>query len=259
MSNREALLKDAMDALVDRGFKLYYAFADDHRKLDAKDKAELEKEGTLPNFAINYEKWYSEALAVVKQLTPERLDDFIKCYKDPKRKSTDWLTYTISDALLGLKVTFGMETKADASAALPKMISQALILDAAAKRLSSVLFDMRESVQADIYDSELDAARGLNRAGFTRAAGAMAGVVLEGHLKHVCVLHGLKPRSAKPTMSSFYELLRENDVIDVPKWRFIQSLADVRNLCDHKLDRDPKQDEVFEMVDGVAKVLKTVF
>lgn len=260
MASREDVLKEKVTKLTEQGFNLYYAIADANKKLDAKSKAEIEKDGTkIPNFDHSYESWYSEAMAVVKQLTPDRLEDFVKCYKDPKRKATDWATYTISDALIGIRVSRGGETLADASAAITKMLSQAQILQAAAKRLSSVLFDMRESVQADIYDNELDAARGLNRAGFVRAAGAMAGVVLEAHLKHVCDLHDLKPRSAKPTMSSFYELLRDNEVIDVPKWRFIQSLADVRNLCDHKKDRDPTKDEVFEMVDGVGKILKTVF
>lgn len=260
MASKEDVLKGEVEKLRLQGFKLWYAILDEHKKLKADLKEKLTKEhGPLPTFNMSYEQWYSKALAVVRQLTPDRVDDFVKCYKDPKRKATNWSTYTISDGLLGIKLMRGQETVVDSAAAIPRMYSQANILDAATGRLSSVLFDMRESVQADIYDTELDAARGLNKAGFIRAAGAMAGVVLEAHLKHVCELHSLKPGKAKPTMSTFYDLLKESQIIDVPKWRFIQSLADVRNLCDHKKEREPKQDEVFEMIDGIGKVLKTVY
>ena len=44
------------------------------------------------------------------------------------------------------------------------------------------MFDIRQLVQADLFDSELDAADELGKKKFTRAAGALAGVVLERHL-----------------------------------------------------------------------------
>lgn len=259
MASRAVELGKEAQKLVDSGVRLYYALGDANGQTTDEQRAEFTKHRPLPNFVMEYETWYSEALSVVKQLTPDRLEDFVKCYKDPKRKEINYGTYTISDALINLHTTYAGSTKTDPGSAASRMLNQVQILTAATGRLRSSLFDIHEVVQADIYENELDAARGLNKAGFVRAAGAMAGVVLEAHLKHVCEMHSLKPKSSKPTMVSFYELLRDSDVIDVPKWRFIQSLADVRNLCDHKKDRDPNKDEVFEMIDGVGKILKTVF
>ena len=46
-------------------------------------------------------------------------------------------------------------------------------------------------VQADLFDNELDAAAELNDKGFRRAAGAVAGVVLEEHLETVCEQHNI--------------------------------------------------------------------
>jgi hypothetical protein len=40
-----------------------------------------------------------------------------------------------------------------------------------------------------LFDNELDAAEELNSKGFHRGAGAIAGVVLEGHLVTVCDQH----------------------------------------------------------------------
>ena len=55
------------------------------------------------------------------------------------------------------------------------------------------------------------------------------------------------------------DALKEGGVIDIPQWRFIQRLGDLRNLCDHNKDREPTKDEVAELIDGVDKLTKTVF
>jgi len=46
---------------------------------------------------------------------------------------------------------------------------------------------------------------------------------------------------------------------NVPTWRFIQRLGDLRNLCTHKKQRDPSNDEVEELIDGVDKATRTLF
>ena len=114
-------------------------------------------------------------------------------------------------------------------------------------------------LQADIFDSELEAARELAKKGFVRGGGAIAGVVLEKHLGHVCKMHNLKSRKKHLTISDYYQLLKENEIIDTAKWRFIQHLGDLRNLCDHNKDREPTKDDVQELVEGVGKIIKTVF
>ena len=54
-------------------------------------------------------------------------------------------------------------------------------------------------------------------------------------------------------------MLKDNDVIDTPTWRFIQHLGDLRNLCDHNKDRVPKKEEVDDLIAGVVKIIKTIF
>jgi hypothetical protein len=43
------------------------------------------------------------------------------------------------------------------------------------------------------------------------------------------------------------------------RWRFIQHLADITNLCDHNKEREPTEEEVQELIEGVSKVVKTTF
>jgi len=110
-----------------------------------------------------------------------------------------------------------------------------------------------------LFNSELDVARELNKKGFTRGTGAVVGVVLEKHLSQVCENHKIKVTKQKPTINDFNQLLKDNDVIEMPTWRFIQHLADLRNLCDHNKEREPRKEEIEELINGVEKVTKTIF
>lgn len=228
-------------------------------KFSEESKAKLATIGVkLPDVQSEYDTWYSEALIVVKQILPDRYDDFVKQYKNQKRKGIDFETYGISDYLIGLRQTDFVGVVADRASALPKMQNQNSILKSAQKRFDSSLFDLREVLQADLFDSELAAAKDLAKKGFVRGGGAVAGVVLEKHLGHVCENHSLKSRKNNPSISDFNQLLKDNDIIDTPKWRFIQHLGDLRNLCDHGKDREPTKNDVLELVEGVEKVIKTV-
>lgn len=45
----------------------------------------------------------------------------------------------------------------------------------------------------------------------------------------------------------------------MPTWRFIQRLADLRNLRDHKKKRNPKTVDIDELIEGVERITKTLF
>ena len=138
------------------------------------------------------------------------------------------------------------------------MLQQTEIVRAAMARFESSLFDIRGVAQAELFDNELDAAAELNKHGFARGAGAIAGVVLEGHLAAVCKNHSVAISKKKPTLSDFYEALKKANVIDQQTWRFIQHLGDIRNSCDHK-GKDPTKESVDDLIAGVRKISKTTF
>lgn len=160
--------------------------------------------------------------------------------------------------MVGLRVSRGSEVIVGESSALPKFKQQLAILKASKKRFASSLFEIRQIVQADLFDNEIDAARELLKNRFSRAAGAVAGVVLEKHLKQVCNDHAVKMVSPKPGVAVLSQALRSADVIDVPQWRLIQHLADIRNLCDHSRKQEPTPEQVLDLIDGVDKIIKTI-
>ncbi|MGI8509777.1 MAG: hypothetical protein ACR2MQ_10665 [Gemmatimonadaceae bacterium] len=216
----------------------------------------------LPSFNQEYQTWYSEAKVLLRQLLPDRLADFVRHYEKPKpRKDISYENYRIEDCLQGLNVTRGWQKEkvVGPDAAIPHLRQQLAILAAVKARFESSLFDIRQLVQADLFDSELEAARELAKNKFYRAAGAVAGVVLEKHLAQVMDNHTIKIAKKTPTIADLNDALEGHDVIDVPLWRSIQHLGDLRNLCDHNKKVDPTAEQVDDLIGGVAKLSKTLF
>ena len=215
---------------------------------------------SLPQFKDEYQTWYSEAKALIRQLLPDRLSDFAGYYEKPKsRKKIDYENYTIEDYLIGLDISFLSTEVVGPDAAIPRFRQQLSLVKSVRGRFESSLFEIRQLAQADLFDSELDAAKELANNKFGRAAGVVAGVVLERHLKEVCINHGLTLRKRAPQISDLNVALKSASVVDTPQWRFIQHLGDLRNLCAHDKKSEPKPDQVDDLLAGVAKVTKTIF
>lgn len=247
MATRDAL-KTALTELVSEGKKLVEWMADES---DQGAKA-----------VIAYNSWYTKALTVVRVLGADRLDEFQAYYRtDPKRKGVDILTYSIQDIVSGVRPSqdrFGKIAYNAQTVAAAKIQSQVLLLSSLVSRIEGAFAELEFTILADLEDRELRAASDLLKVS-VRAAGALAGVVLEAHLGKVAQAHGIGSRKKAPTIADFNDLLKEAKVLDTPTWRRIQYLADVRNLCAHKKEREPTQEEVSDLIEGVAKMTKTLF
>ena len=267
MKNLERYKND-LEKLIKTGETLVFAMCREYQpnyanlvKEEMGDEKGSEYLRTLPSFSEKYESWYSEAKTLIQQLLPDRLQDFVAYYEKPKnRKKLTYGSYRISDSLMRLCIQDGLGGMIlGPDAAIPRFRQQLAIVKAVRDRFESSLFDIRKIVQADLFDSELEAAKALINHGFLRAAGALAGVVMEKHLGEICQDHSISICKKNPTIADFNEALKKKDVIDVPQWRFNQRLADIRNLCTHNKERKPSENEVLELVEGVEKITKTLF
>ncbi|MFC9707271.1 hypothetical protein ACFTRD_03845 [Paenibacillus sp. NPDC056933] len=258
MNTNISKFEDDLKQLIAKSDLLYYSLINELNVVEPKAKKKLEAM-SLPRFKSEYEVWYSESLAVIKLLLPDRLLDFSSLYKNEKRKEIDFLTYTISDYMIGLRTTRGTEVRTDEKAAVPKFEQQRNILKSVERKFSSSLFDIKQIIQADFFDDELETAEELNKKGFIRGAGAIAGVILEKHLKQVANNHDIKINKKNPGIGDFNDLLKNNEIFEVPTWRFIQHLGDIRNLCDHNKEREPLKEEVTDLISGVRRITKTIF
>jgi hypothetical protein len=213
----------------------------------------------LLQFREKYEIWYSEAYYLLKSILPDRLKDFELYYENKKGDSLrKALTHTPPRSE-GIKMDFEYIPAEQIDYARSLFVNQLAIIKSIKKRFESSLFDIKQVIRADLFDSELDIAKELNKEGFTRGAGAVAGVVLESHLLQICENHKIAVKKKNPTINDLAQLLKDNDVIDTPDWRKIQHLADLRNLCDHKKKNDPTSEQIDELIEGVARIVKNLF
>lgn len=214
--------------------------------------------------AREYQVWYSTALVVVKQLLPSRVSDFQAFYEYPGRRSEISLSnFRIADAIRGCSLQEEKEwgekiELAGWSTCCQLVDAQCNILESAKSYFETSLHNLQQVLQADLFDSELEAAKELNKKGFSRAAGAMVGVVLEKHLGTVIKTHSIALGKKNPSINDYNQKLKEEGIVDIAAWRNIQRLGDLRNLCDHNKGVEPKKEDIDELIAGVDKIMKTV-
>lgn len=205
-------------------------------------------------FISNYERWYSKALTIIELFLPSRIEDFKQLYKNDNRKMINAATYTIADALRAIA---NVPYFAPWTASLC-VNRQKDMLNACLEIFESRIYDLKTIIKADVFDSEIDAARHLLDNGFLRSAGAICGVVLEKHFADIATNHNVVIKKKAPTIADLNDAFKDV-VYDVVDWRKIQHLGDIRNLCDHNKGREPSKEEVEELINGTDRVVKTIF
>ena len=270
MSERSQKFSKELDKLIQEGEILlmsiiYDCMSEENQKNFIQKQNVMEKplsdHTVLSNFFKgSYQSWYSKAQAVVKQVLPDRLADFVSYYEYPRsRKNVTHENYMIRDYLQCLSYTRGYNSDISGPAsAIPEFQQQLNIVKAAKDALDSTLMDLRAILQADLFDTEIETAGALAKAGYLRAAGAICGVVIEKHLRYVCETHNITIKKKNPGINDLAQHLRSSNVITLPNERIIQSLADTRNICSHAKDREPNQSEINELVEGTGKILKII-
>ena len=209
-------------------------------------------------FRTRYQGWYTRGLGAVREVLPERLQEFTQLYQVDKRKQMDVDKYGIHDYMLGFSWTKGGQETDVKVIVVMRFSQQVDILGSAQLRLDDILSNIHGVVQAELLDSEIDAARELLKSKHLRAAGAVAGVVLERHLARTCISRGVTSSKKDPSISDWNDKLKEVNAFDLPAWRGVQRLSDIRNLCCLPKQRDPTKDEVEELINGADKIVKTV-
>jgi hypothetical protein len=244
MSNIDIILKE-LGVLQKRGSELL-----------------LEKGKPVDHMDLNmrYEPWYTKCLATISVVIPERLDDFRQAYKADKRREINAETYRIHDFIQGVQMSnaYGVPLFDHAINYTARLLSQLAILQAAVHIAPSVLRDMRSVLRAELYDDDLAAAYQLLAANHLRPAGVMCGVVLESHMRDIGQRRQVTFKKKNPGISDMNDDLRNANVYDVPAWRLIQRLSDIRNICAHKKEREPTQSEIDDLLSGTNKCLKEI-
>ncbi len=230
---------------------------DEGRKLPR----QVKKENSIVDFGRPYQSWYTKAIKVVAVFAPDRFAEFRSYYEvDPKRKTIDLTTYKIRDYVNGFfpkSDSFGKPFWDHHALTHLNIVNQLYILESLESRIDGVLADLEAALMAGLQSAELKTAMALKKTSL-RAAGALAGVVLEDHLQRVAANHGVNIAKKNPTISDLNDPLWQAGVYDQPTWRKISYLADIRNLCSHQKGQDPSPKQIDELINGVNWTISNV-
>lgn len=213
----------------------------------------------IVQFGTRYQQWYTKALKLVEFLAADRMDEFVGYYRpDPKRRMLGAETFAIQDfTKMNRPQPHAIRFDVHELVAI-RLHNQFQILEALPSRINTIFPDVKGRLFSELQDAELEAASKLQNVNL-RAAGALAGVVLERHLQRVVANHKIRISKKNPTVSDLNDTLKDKGVIDIPTWRKMQRLADLRNICAHQKSSDPTGAQVKELIAGVKSIIKLVF
>ena len=217
-------------------------------------------------FTNAYQDWYTRAVKLVGLLGKDRFEEFRNYYLiNPNRIRVDSSTYVIQDYISGFVIPVPTMVAVRTGLAFEpnhivksKFASQIGIVKSLFSRIDSILSDVEGHLFMELQDDELNVASRLIEINL-RAAGVIAGVVLERHLQRTAVNHEIIIEKKEPTISDLNDPLKKENIYDIPTWRLIQVLGDIRNLCVHNKEREPTAEEVKRLIKETDIIIKTIF
>lgn len=208
--------------------------------------------GLPDEWVYRYHAWYAACLALVETNMPERVEELERLHSGGWHGNLhDWgvLDY-LRDA------TRLWERTQDVASLLVHMQG---VVGSIPSYLDARLHDLELKVAQAYVAGELAEAQALLKAGHLRAAGAVAGVVLERHLKLLCDRHQPPIKyTRKDGISKLNDRLRDASVYDMAQWRKVQWMGDIRNECDHPGTDEPRRQDVGDLIAEVKKFVAVV-
>lgn len=107
-----------------------------------------------------------------------------------------------------------------------------------------------ESANEPLFEAKV-----LFRADYSLASGAIAGVVLERHLKALCAIQNPLIPTEGMTINPLNLALKKAEVYDKTQFQRIDVLGTIRNRCDHFVPNPPSKEEVWELIEGTEKLM----
>jgi len=193
----------------------------------------------------DYQRFYSMGLVLVKEFLPEKEDEFVSCYEVKKIGHNG-----IIDYLQLRKSQYSNDKNKIIKNFTDLLDIQKSILMAIPDIASIKEIKLREIIVSDFVDCEIEEAEVLLKNNHFRAAGAIAGVALEQHLRMLCIKYQIdyhKKDTLGPLITKLYDAKR----IDITQMKLLQYLSDIRNKCDHP--GEIKKEEVKELIERTKK------
>ena len=193
-----------------------------------------------------YQRFNSAGLQFVKEFLPEKEIEFCASYEAKEYRDIEG----VMDYLQLRRGQYSNDKEEIIERFINRLEIQRSILSSIPYIARIQEMKLREIISADFVEREIDEAEQLFRNGNIRAAGALAGVALEKHLKTLCDKYQInyqKKETIEPLVNKLYGAKK----LDIIQMKNIQYLASIRNKCDHS--SDVEKGEVKELIGKVKK------
>ena len=219
-------------------------------KLDGPDRPHL------PQLTIKYEAWYTNALRMVQNLIPERLEDFVSAYKNSRSGPIGSSNYTIQAYLLGMKVNHSTRADYDSTVLFRSLIlRQVGILSSVIKAKPVSVGAQEDGLQAEFYTRALDQAQSLFETGQFVPAGVLAATVLENYLRWQWRKRNIRVNEQQRSLTEINDILFKFRTYTQTIWIRIQGLIPIAEACLDPKRRNPSKKEIGIMIGDLKKVL----
>ena len=205
-----------------------------------------------------YQVWYTQTLRLVEAVLPERRREFEGYYRSDQESRDQPATIA---AILGSPS--GPRASAEKREPLAGLFDPGLEQGTFLHLLGMQLAILASAVPTLLPeerrpDRELQAARRLLSKGHRRAAGVVAGFVLESHLTKVAQTHDLAlPKSGSSSLRRLNRALRKAGVCGPARSRQLRRLAALSDSCVRR-KRKISRRRVSELLSGVEETLLRV-
>lgn len=195
-----------------------------------------------------YQRFHSAGLHFVKEFLPEKENEFQENYQAEKNRDLEG----VMDYLQLRKGQYSNDKEEIIERFINRFEIQRSILSSIPYVARIEDMKLREIISTDFVEREIEEAEQLFRKEHFRAAGALAGVALEKHLKTLCEKYQIDYLK-KDTIEPLVEKLYRAKKIEISQMKNIQYLASIRDKCDHA--SDVEKGEVKELIEKVKKIV----
>ena len=226
-----------------------------HQEGSVLARAFAEEEEAEP-FEVAYQRWYSRALPLMKQLALDRYIEFQSYYLvDPRYGWYNSGAYVIQDYFRGREsVDEDFDGRPDTVRCFKNQLA---ILKSVSDRLAWGEMDTADQAERGMQLAFLETARKLMDIN-ERAAGALAGTVLETYLKDLTTKHKLKFRKQAPPLREYIDALHTAKVLDIPAHSQATWLAEISDRS-RAPGESPTKPQVRDLIDGTHWLITNVF
>lgn len=225
-----------------------------HQEGSALAKAFAEKKET-EGFEVGYQRWYSRALPLLKELAPDRYAEFQRYYsRDSNADLHHCHDLVIQDYICELDSEHPIITREQAHRCFSVQLA---ILKSVADRLAWSQVSTDDQAERGMQLEMLESARGLLDID-ERAAGVVTGTVLETWLRKLSARHKVTFRKQRPPLREYVDALHSAKVLDIPVHSQAVWLAELDRRSRTK-GEPPTKLQVRDLIDGSRWLITNIF